>query len=159
MLIYMTGNPSPCSASGRRDSDNPQTIQQILDSSDVPSERDLKSMASQHQANATLRISGLFTEQVPSPFLGSNARIEETNSNAIIPSVYSRLQAISLERHSAEFLLSIRRLFGPLNQSALLQYLKFAVYLSSNNMLSIEHNKHILEQITKSRAHSLFSIK
>src|SRR5436853_1933305 len=142
MLIYWTESPRPSSTAECRDSDNSWIA-----------------IASPHQKTATHRLLEYFTEYARSLFPGSDARTEETGGNVTIPNVYSHLQAVSLERCSGEFLLSIRRLLGPLNQDALLQYLKFAVYLSSNNMLSIEHGRYFLEQITKIGTRSLFSIK
>src|SRR5579871_4936482 len=104
MLTYMTGSPSPSSNADCRDPDISRTLQQIISSSGALFEHGLRSTASQHQANASLRISDLFTEQTLSLLPGSNARTEGMNRNVIIPNIYSRLQAISLERHGGELL-------------------------------------------------------
>jgi hypothetical protein len=163
MLIYLTETFSSSLATERHDPDNSWIIQQILGSNDVPPEHDTKSLDSPHQTNAMHRISDLSTELVLSLFPELNTKIEGTNNTMIILKLYSRLQAISLERHNGELLLSIQRLFGPLHQDAWLQYLRFFIYLSSNNMLSKEHSKHFLQRITKSKTHlmlkAFFSIK
>jgi hypothetical protein len=66
----------------------------------------------------THRISDMSTELVLSFFPELNIKIEGTNNTIIILNLYSRLQAILLERHNRELLLGIQRLFRPLHQDA-----------------------------------------
>jgi len=71
--------------------------------------------------------SSLFAGLVPSSV--------KQDSREFIPAVHSRLQAVSLELNEGEHLSSIHALLGPFNKDTLSQFLKYAAYLSSNNML------------------------
>ena len=97
----------------------------------------------------------LFSGLVPS----SVAR----ESVEFVPAVHSRLQAISLELFEGEQLSSIQALLGPINKKFLTEFLKYAAYLASNNILGEQECDQILqcfvENSNLSALATLFSTK
>jgi hypothetical protein len=56
-----------------------------------------------------------------------------------IPNVNSHFRADILERYDGELVTSVEKLLGPVAKDSMLQFLKFALYLSSNNMQQKKH--------------------
>ena len=97
--------------------------------------------------SATLQVtSSLFSGLVPS----SVGR----DSVEFIPAVHSRLQAVSLELSEGEHLSSIHALLGPFNKDTFSQFLKYAAFLSSNNMLDAAQCDKIVQWIIDNNNHS-----
>jgi ankyrin repeat protein len=97
--------------------------------------------------SVTLQVtSSLFSGLVPS----SVGR----DSVEFIPAVHSRLQAVSLELSEGEHLSSIHALLGPLNKDTFSQFLKYAAFLSSNNMLDAAQCDKIVQWIIDNNNHS-----
>lgn len=102
-----------------------------------------------------LETTSLFSDLVLSPL--SRGSVE------FVPAVHSRLQAISLELLEGEQLSSIQTLLGPVNNNSLSEFLKYAAYLASNNMLRPIKCDQILKWFAENSNHSalttLFSAK
>ncbi|KAA8907990.1 ankyrin repeat-containing domain protein [Sphaerosporella brunnea] len=83
-------------------------------------------------------------------------------SAEFVPAVHSRLQAISVEVFEGEQLSSIETLLGPFNNHFLLEFLKYAAYLASNNMLNLQQYDKIFDVIVENTNSStlttLFSV-
>src|SRR5437762_159082 len=97
-----------------------------------------------NQANTAQLITNISTNEVCSLFGGWISTTIKADNDGYIQSVYSQLQAISLESEDGELILGIQKLLGPFSTDSLLQLLKFAVYLSTNNMLSNDQIDHFL---------------
>jgi hypothetical protein len=68
-----------------------------------------------------------------------------------IPNINSYLQANMLERYEGELAMSVQKLLGPVAKDSMLQFLKFAVYLSSNNMQQDSHADDFLRWIINNK--------
>lgn len=62
-------------------------------------------------------------------------------------SVQSYLEAISFEQHKGDINSSVTTPMGPFNPDALSEFIKYLVYMSSNNMLSNEQSDRFLQWI------------
>src|SRR5436309_16088196 len=56
-----------------------------------------------------------------------------------------------LERHDGELLTSVQKLFGPVAGDSIFQFVKFVVYLSSNNLLPANHTDDFLKWIINNK--------
>ena len=74
-----------------------------------------------------------------------------------IQAVNSDFQAIALQKRSIELLESVRDRHRPISKEALLQFLNFATYLLSNNLLSDEQTDEIVRWISHSKIHSVLA--
>jgi len=90
--------------------------------------------------------SSLFAGLVPSSV--------KQDSVEFIPAIHSRLQAVSLEMSEGEHLSSIHALLGPFNKDTLSEFLKYAAYLSSNNMLNAVQCDGFVRWISNNNNHS-----
>jgi len=124
----------------------------------IPSVSGSPPQAVPHVPNSAATIpvtSALFAELVPATVTPGSAEF--------IPAVHSRLNAISLELNEGEHLSSIHTLLGPFNKDTLLEFLKYAAYLSSNNMFAEEQSDRFLQWIIANNKHStlraFFSVK
>jgi ankyrin repeat protein len=61
--------------------------------------------------------------------------------------IYTQVRDLFLERYDGEFIRSMGKIIGRFTQDAMLQYLKFAAYLSSNNILPAGHIDRLLRWI------------
>jgi hypothetical protein len=68
-----------------------------------------------------------------------------------VPNIYSFFQANILEQYNGELMISVQKLLRPVAQDSMLQFFKFAVYLSSNNMLSDSQTDSFLQWITNNK--------
>ena len=67
-----------------------------------------------------------------------------------------KLQHITLERRDGQLMASIQKLLGASNADTVLQLLGFAVYLSSNDVLSNHQTDDILLRIIDNKQRSIF---
>ncbi|KAF8536580.1 ankyrin repeat-containing domain protein [Trichophaea hybrida] len=73
-----------------------------------------------------------------------------------LTAVQSRLQALCLETNQGEILSSAQKMLGPFNREALSEFLKFAAFLASNNMLHQEQGDIFLKWIFQCNNQSIF---